>query len=95
MDAEYDLEDSRLQDLVVNSFSILNVRVLGNARCEAVVASQGVSKDFVWKHTLDAEANEGFFSPSMWGKNLKTPWKLTDMDIQRQALKYCRENNGH
>ena len=96
MDAEYDFEDKRLQ--VVNSFSILNVRFLGNARCEAVVgtaASQGVSKDFVWKHTLDAEANEGFFSPSMWGKNPKTPWKLADMDIQRQALEYCRENNGH
>jgi len=37
MDAEYDFEDNRLQ--VVNSFSILNVRLLGNARCEAVVGN--------------------------------------------------------
>ena len=50
---------------------------------------------FVWRHGLDAERTEGFFSEATWGKHTKTPWKLADLDIFNKCKEYCRNNNGH
>lgn len=69
MDSEYDFEDVRL--MVVNTFAHINATTGGIARKKAVedtARTQGVSENFVWKYALDAELNEGFFSPSIWGR---------------------------
>ena len=95
-DEAYDFDDKRL--IVVAAFANLNALAKGKARSIAVknaAAAHSVSANFVWKHGLDRERLEGFFTESTWGKHSKTPWKLSDIEVFNKCKNYCRDNNGH
>ena len=96
LDDAFDFEDKRV--MVATAFANLNAKYKGHKRLEAVrhaAEAHAVSRNFVWRHGLDAERTEGFFSDSTWGKHTKTPWKLSDLDIFNKCKQYCRDNNGH
>lgn len=51
-------------------------------RVAAAEPSIDVTAQTVSNWMADYDANDGFFSKSMWGKNASVPWLLVDEDIQ-------------
>ena len=96
MDKMFDFKDKRI--MVATAFANINAKHKGYKRLQAVrhaAEAHVVSMNFVWRHGLDAERTEGFFSESTWGKHTKMPWKLSDLDVFNKCKEYCRDNNGH
>ena len=59
----------------------------------AAEPSIDVTAQTVYRWLTDYDANKGFFSPCLWGKNGGVPWLLTAEDVQLECQSWIAKHS--